>query len=111
MLSTGPSAIFLDPIHLNIPPDPAESDQESSARAQGAQDFSLSYIPITAGFSTLGGLRIILVDDQLADEGELTPSETQGGGLFGAGVSEVRRPTDVQVLREWDVIGEIWVRT
>lgn len=106
VLSTGSSAIFLDEISLSSP----STDGDAAARAEGGQDFTLSYVPLAHGFSTIGGLRVIVVDDQLVDdlEGGITPVD--GGSFFGSG-TEIRRPTGASVLREWDVIGEIWVRT
>ena len=108
VLSIGSSAIFLNTISLSSP----AGGGEAPAKAEGAQDFTLSYVPIAPGFSTIGGLRVIVVDDQLLDdseEGEATPVEGHGGGFFGTG-AEVR-PVEASILREWDVIGEIWVRT
>ncbi|KAF7983071.1 hypothetical protein HWV62_23979 [Athelia sp. TMB] len=105
VVSIGSSAIFLNTISLS-----SAGGGEAPAKAEGAQDFTLAYVPIAPGFSTIGGLRVIVVDDQLMDdseEGEATPVE--GHSFFGTG-AEVR-PAEASILREWDVIGEIWVRT
>ncbi|KZP05758.1 DUF974-domain-containing protein [Athelia psychrophila] len=108
VLSTGSSAIFLDEISLS----PPAADGDAAARAEGGQDFALSYVPLTHGFSTIGGLRVIVVDDQIVDdlEGGTTPVDGHGGGFFGSGI-EVRRPLEASVLREWEIVGEIWVKT
>jgi hypothetical protein len=65
------------------------------------------------GFSGIGGLRVILIEDQLVDE-DRTILNDAGGGLFSVDqndTSGVRRSTEVRILKEWDTIGEIWVKT
>jgi len=54
------------------------------------QDFEMTFIALQRGFSTIGGLRILVVDDHL-DEGES------------------KRQTRARILKEYDVIGELWV--
>jgi trafficking protein particle complex subunit 13 len=76
----GASAIFLDTIHLK---GLEVGDIES-------REFSLTYMPMRKGFSTVGGLRILLVGDQLDNE-------------------EQHKGTAI-ILKEWGVIAEVWVQ-
>lgn len=72
----GASALFLDPVHLK--------------GGIASLNFSLTYMPMHKGYSTVGGLRILLVGDQL--EGEDKEKE------------------DALPLKEWDIIAELWVQ-
>jgi hypothetical protein len=114
----GPSAIFLEPIRLSGSTangqggDDGEGD-DATVRAEASQEFDLSYVPLVKGFSGIGGLRVILIEDQLVDE-DRTILNDAGGGLFSVDqndTSGVRRSTEVRILKEWDTIGEIWVKT
>ena len=60
-------------------------------------DFELEYTPLKTGFVPVGGLRVLLVEDRVQGAEEAYPE---------------RRSSDVPVvLKEWDVIGEIWVKS
>jgi hypothetical protein len=60
-------------------------------------DFALEYTPLRTGFVPVGGLRVLLVEDQVQGAEEAYPE---------------RRSSNVPVvLKEWDVIGEIWVKS
>jgi hypothetical protein len=60
-------------------------------------DFVLEYTPLRTGFVPVGGLRVLLVEDQVQGAEEAYPE---------------RRSSNVPVvLKEWDVIGEIWVKS
>jgi trafficking protein particle complex subunit 13 len=60
-------------------------------------DFELEYTPLKTGFVLVGGLRILLLEDRVhgAEEEEYPQ----------------RRSSAPLVLKEWDVIGEIWVKS
>ncbi|KAA1474838.1 DUF974-domain-containing protein [Dentipellis sp. KUC8613] len=108
----GPSTVFLPPLHLR-PPRPTtipdgESDDESAEsvsvedtktlKAEGTWDVELVYMPTRSGFMAVGGLRVFLVEDRfeiVAESGHVLDAE--------------RRAPPMQKLREWDVIGEVWV--
>ncbi len=83
----------------------SEADSESEVLVGGgrltkvvsSQEFELEYLPLRSGFLTVGGLRILLVEDRVTDESE----EDDG--------SRVRR--EVRILKELDIVGEIWVRS
>ena len=107
----GASALFLPPVRLSPPGEEpqgsVESDDDSSAshdvklptaKVEASWDFELSYLPVRAGFSTVGGLRVLLVEDRWEDGDEKKA------------LVEGRRPAPARVLKEWDVVGEIWVR-
>jgi len=59
-------------------------------------EFELAYAPLKIGFVPVGGLRVLLLEDRV-DGGE---------------EAYLDKRTSVPVsLREWDVIGEIWVKS
>jgi trafficking protein particle complex subunit 13 len=60
-------------------------------------NFELEYTPLRTGFMPVGGLRVLLVEDRVQGAEEAYPE---------------RRSSSVSVvLKEWDVIGEIWVKS
>jgi trafficking protein particle complex subunit 13 len=93
----GPSALFLPPIQISrsdrTSGPPVETD-DLKTKALVVQDFELSYVPVQKGFTTIGGLRVLLVGDK-AGHGE----GTEGGHR------------EARILRDWDVVGEVWVKT
>ncbi|KAH7889955.1 DUF974-domain-containing protein [Phlebopus sp. FC_14] len=86
----GPSAITLDPINLISSNDPMDDEL---IRAEGSQLFELTFQPLRTGFVCVGGLRLILTDDKLSD----------------ADNAPYRRSP--QILKELDIVAEIWVRS
>ncbi|KAI0670635.1 DUF974-domain-containing protein [Trametes maxima] len=120
----GTSALFLPPLRLPIPdpPPPAplghsrgvsdstdsslDSDAEDIAstidriKVTASQEFELSYLPLKTGFTAVGGLRVLVVEDRLTDEGD-----TIEGVILG------QYPTEPRTLKEWDVVSEIWVKS
>ncbi|KAG6874331.1 hypothetical protein C0995_001556 [Termitomyces sp. Mi166 len=91
VLYVGSSALHLPPIELS--PEPAIAGQMVVA----TQEFELTYLPTRKGFATVGGLRILLTNNKFMD-GEYLDSVDSGGSL-----------NQGQVLKEWDVIAEVWV--
>ncbi|KAI0085449.1 hypothetical protein BDY19DRAFT_896735 [Irpex rosettiformis] len=63
-----------------------------------SQEFSLEFLPVRAGFATVGGVRVLLVEDRLVD--------TEGGEE-----QRPRRPLEARTLKEWDVVAEVWVNS
>lgn len=59
-------------------------------------EFEMSWMPVKRGFVQVGGLRVVLVEDGI--EGK------EGGGGGGGGGGGAPR-----VVKEWDVVGEMWV--
>jgi hypothetical protein len=59
-------------------------------------DFELEYTPLRTGFVPVGGLRVLLLEDRVHGAEEVYPQ---------------RRSSTPLVLKEWDVIGEIWVKS
>lgn len=90
----------------------SESESESSAPGGGGGDattggagprreeqfwdFELEYTPLRTGFAPVGGLRVLLVEDRVHATEDVHPE---------------RRTTGPVVLKEWDVVGEIWVKS
>jgi trafficking protein particle complex subunit 13 len=60
-------------------------------------DFELEYTPLRIGFVPVGGLRVLLLEDLVQGTEEAYP--------------ERRSSNAPVVLKEWDVIGEIWVKS
>ena len=85
----GPSLLFLPPVELGL-----SSHREGlSSKAQLVQEFEMTFIALQKGLSTVGGVRILLVDDDL-DAGENKRMKLQ---------------TQARVLKEYDVVSELWV--
>jgi len=111
----GTSAIVLEPIQLfgqgqnendeSVVSNSGESDEEGDGeRVQAVREFDLSYLPLRKGFTTFGGLRVLLVEDRLVDDEDVPPDG-------GSGKEAEPRQTEARTLEEWSVVGEIWVNT
>ncbi|KAI0005858.1 hypothetical protein BJV74DRAFT_800409 [Russula compacta] len=59
-------------------------------------DFEMEYAPLRTGFVPVGGLRVLLLEDRVGGAEEAYLEKRAGAPV---------------VLKEWDVIGEIWVRS
>jgi len=102
---SGPSTVFLPTVELV--PEPGESgtteqteEERGMEKVQAIQDFELTYMPLVKGFTTVGGLRVLLVDDKYVGDGDFSEDDVH---------DEKLRRREVKILKEWDVIGEIWV--
>jgi hypothetical protein len=89
VIPVGPSLLFLPPVELGL----SNHQGEGLSKAQVVQEFETTFVALQRGLSTVGGVRILLVDDDL-DEGENRRMKSQ---------------SQVRVLKEYDVIGELWV--
>ena len=122
----GSSTLFLPTLRLPMPSLPAPATQprisghtrdvsDSSADSESdneplvapdrlkvtaSQELELSYVPRKSGFLTIGGLRVLIIEDRLVDE-----DDSSDGPVPGMPVMEPR------VLKEWDVVGEVWVKS
>ncbi|KAH8102923.1 DUF974-domain-containing protein [Cristinia sonorae] len=63
-----------------------------------SQDFELQYLPVRTGFVAVGGLRALLIADQLLDADDVDTTRLQNSGQ-----------EKVRTLRNWDVVAELWV--
>ncbi|PPQ78145.1 hypothetical protein CVT25_015478 [Psilocybe cyanescens] len=89
----GGSAIFLPSVEINL--SHAENKADGPAKAQVVQEFELSFVALRQGFSNIGGIRVLLVEDHIVDDDE--------------GVDDNSNKTKrAQTLKEYDVIGEVW---
>ena len=61
-------------------------------RQELSQEFTLSYLATRPGFAAIGGLRLLLLSDE-------ERVNTQTGGIL----------PEPRILKEWDVIGEVYV--
>jgi hypothetical protein len=92
---TGSSALFLPPVELSVPEAKDDGDVvESVRKLHASQDFEMSYLPRQKGYTTIGGLRVLLVGDNFTDAGK--------DPLFDGCTNPV-------TLKEWDVVAEVWV--
>jgi len=69
---------------------------EAPPKIQAVQDFDLSFVGLRMGFCTIGGIRILLVDDYLT------------GGIQEEEDKKVQIKR-THILKEYDVVGEVWV--
>jgi len=94
----GPSSTELTPMDIRL-----SRSEDASSRVHASQDFDLTCVATRSGFHTVGGLRILVMEDRLinpddeaaAAEGKQTQQQTR-----------LRRAT---TLKEIEVIGEVWV--
>jgi hypothetical protein len=106
----GASAVALPPVRLVAPAAAAASADAASppvppsdARAVSAEArFELEYLPLRKGFNALGGVRLLLVADWEEREGEEE-------GQRAKAARDRERWEATKVLREWEVVGEVWV--
>lgn len=100
----GSSALFLPPIKLTLSEESEDDDEDSTtpptiSKLRAVQDFELSYMPVQKGLASVGGLRVLLVEDNVAGDDEGTDDSEGGDGP--------RRVA--QTLKEWDIVAEVWV--
>ena len=88
----GPSAIYLPPLEIDYSSHSGHGD--GFAKVQLTQDFELPFIGLRQGFSTIGGLRILLAEDVVQGTEDVDSKPTK---------------SRVQVLKEYEVVGEVWV--
>lgn len=99
----GSSTQFLNPTTLTNPSHAGRHEDSSDndvERAEGSQEFELTFLPVQTGFVRAGGLRILLVRDELVDVGT-----DQATHRLGSRVMEAR------TMKELDVIAELWVHS
>ncbi|KAH9483834.1 putative trafficking protein particle complex subunit 13-like protein [Psilocybe cubensis] len=90
----GPSAIFLPSVEIDL--SHAQIQGDDLAKGHVVQNFELPFVGLRKGFSNIGGIRILLVEDQIVDDED----------DVGKSNSKLKR---AQTLKEYDVIGEVWV--
>lgn len=73
---------------------------QRSARTISSQEFELEYLPLRSGFLTIGGIRVVLVEDKLVNESDDFVIET----------GKPKGQDSVRSIKEYDVIGEVWVK-
>jgi hypothetical protein len=104
----GASTVLVPPMILTRTAASADAPQSPSLSGGGGDDapprkeeqfwnFELEYAPLKTGFVLVGGLRVLLLDDQVHSTEDAHSPE--------------RRILSPVVLKEWDVIGEIWVKS
>ncbi|KAI0316792.1 hypothetical protein OF83DRAFT_1059760 [Amylostereum chailletii] len=102
----GPSVQILPPVNLLSPvlsrANDGDSDDEVSVdthdktpKVEGFTEFEMKWIPVQTGFVRVGGVRVLVVEDWVEEM-----IESRGGGM------DKMSP---RTLKEWDVVGELWV--
>ena len=83
----------------------ADSDGENEPlvaphklKVTASQEFELSYMPRKSGFLTVGGLRLLIVEDRLVNEDDGADAALPAMPVMGP-----------RIIKEWSVIGEVWV--
>lgn len=98
VLFVGSSVLHLPIIELSAS---AVAGHTQADQATAVQEFQLSYLPLQKGYTTVGGLRVLLIDDRFIGVGE---------SLDDASQNERRRgPILARILKEWDIVSEVWV--
>lgn len=92
VIATGPSAVFLPPLDMDF------INEKNEPKVHSTTTFDLSYIALEQGFASVGGLRVVLVEDEI-----IMPRKEDSQ------VRDVVKKT--QTLKEYDVIAEIWIPT
>ncbi|KAJ7445793.1 hypothetical protein B0H11DRAFT_2177500 [Mycena galericulata] len=96
----GASALFLQPIEFRRPAADGEmAEGAEGVKAQQVQDFELSYMPTSEGFTTVGGLRVLLLEDKYLDDSSDSQDDKPAFRI------------EAKIMKEWDVVAEIWVST
>jgi len=87
---SGPSTISLDLLELSLVSNEGSKPDEK-LKVRAVQDFEVVYIPVRTGFHTIGGIRILALEDRLV-EGDDNPPKRKAS-----------------TVKEYEVIGEVWV--
>jgi hypothetical protein len=100
----GPSTLLVPPMTFaRTIPDSGDDDKKDESNSGATKkeeqfwEFELAYAPLKIGFVLVGGLRVLLLEDRVDGGAEAYPDK--------------RTPSVPVTLREWDVIGEIWVKS
>jgi hypothetical protein len=114
VLFLGNSTINLDSIELTCDEGEAPradaddsdvSNEYASEHVLTTRNFELVYMPLQKGFCTFGGLRVLLLEDKLAD----------GDGIVSDDAANqkerISQRVPTRILKEWSVVGEVWVKT
>lgn len=102
MTYVGPSTVMFPEITMGT--GIMDESDNDGAKPSFVQEFDLTYIPLRKGFVTFGGIRALLIEDRFISaagrqDGDQTPILKSG------------HEKKVQALREWDIVGEVWVAT
>lgn len=92
VLYLGNSVISLPVLKFSDKPSLIIEDT-TPGRSESVIDFKLSFVPMRPGFARVGGLRVLLLEDRLD---------------YGTEFGSFSPLSDVRILKEWDVIAEIW---
>lgn len=84
----GPSLIYLPPLEIDYSNSIVDGGKRPD-HINFTQDFDLLFVALRRGFSTAGGLRILLIEDR--------DSELDG------------KKAKIEVLKEYEDIAEVWV--
>ena len=99
MTYVGASTIFLPEVTLGR----EITNEADGAKSPVIQEFEVTYVPLRKGFAVFGGIRALLVEDKFMGTSNVQGTEE---ATMLKGEEEEKR---IQMLREWDVVGEVWV--
>lgn len=101
VLPLGSSVMPLQSVQLTRPHTDASMPEVSDVhpRTEVIREFECSFVPIRKGLGNVGGLRVLLIEDREVEE----TSGLDDLSLIPHIVAEAK------VLREWDVVGQIWI--
>jgi trafficking protein particle complex subunit 13 len=68
-------------------------------RTEAIREFECTFVPIRKGLANVGGLRVLLIEDREVEE-----RSGQDNLILIPHIA-----AEAKVLREWDVMGEIWI--
>ncbi|KAF8589957.1 DUF974-domain-containing protein [Ramaria rubella] len=103
VLALGTSVLSLPPFLLSQPqpatPTPDAPTRSIVGRGESTREFECMFVPMRKGFATVGGLRVLLIEDR-----EVEDANSQDDVVL---ISHIN--AEAKILREWDIVGEIWV--
>jgi trafficking protein particle complex subunit 13 len=88
----GGSIVILAPMEMALDSEAADA---SGRTIRAVQEFEMWYLPVKKGFSPVGGLRVLVIDDKVVPAPD------------GVDQTELRR--SVLAEKQWEVVAEVWV--
>ncbi len=87
---------------------------DASGKRIVSHTFVLDFLPVKQGHANVGGVRLLLLTDEEADDfGGDSTSPTTGDGVKGHVPAEPwrgsRESRPARILHEWAVVAEVWV--
>ena len=99
--STGHNRIASDATDSSIESDASDVPLAMLDRLKvcASQTFELTYLPTVSGILRVGGIRVLLIEDRLVEEED------------GDSTVLAPLPAEPRILKEWEVVAEVWVKS